>query len=182
MDQWELGLPLGIVFELLWLDVLPLGSVVPPYGTLSFLLLFPLALLYDWRQPDVLLFPIIFSMLCAYTASWLEQYQRERMNEASERVHCWCSDACGGMLPGRAILYSVAIRAVTQYVLYVLCFLLLAAMGPPLARAGARHFPSASWAIFYAAALGGSVLGLRIRSTYAILVVSVIIVAFFMTL
>ena len=101
---WELGLPLGIIFELLWLDVLPLGSVVPPYGTLSFLLLFPIAELYDWRQPDMLLLPIVFAMLCAYMAAWLEQYQREVMDDASERVQCWCTAAAGGMRPGRAIL------------------------------------------------------------------------------
>ena len=40
--DWALALPLGIIFELLWLDTLELGGVVPPYGGLSFLLAFPL--------------------------------------------------------------------------------------------------------------------------------------------
>ena len=178
---WELGLPLGIIFELLWLDVLPLGSVVPPYGTLSFLLLFPIAELYDWRQPDMLLLPIVFAMLCAYMAAWLEQYQREVMDDASERVQCWCTAAAGGMLPGRAILYSILGRAGAQYALYVVCFLILTAIGPLLARVGAQWFPSVSWAMFYAAAMAGAVLGLRLRRTYAILLVSLIIVGLLMT-
>ena len=38
--QWQPALSLGIVVELLWLDVIALGSVVPPFGTLAFLLLF----------------------------------------------------------------------------------------------------------------------------------------------
>ena len=181
VDQWEIGLPLGILFELFWLDVLPLGSVVPPYGTLSFLLLFPVALLYGWRQPDTLLLPIVFSMLCASGASRLEQYQRELLNGVSDRVQRWCTGA-GGMPPARAILCGVLIRAGAQYGLYMLCFLMLTALGPLLARTGAQWFPSARWAVFYAAALTGSVLGLRIRGTYVILLASLIIVGFFMTL
>ena len=167
VDQWEICLPLGILFELFWLDVLPLGSVVPPYGTLSFLLLFPLALLYGWRQPDTLLLPIVFSMLCASVASRLEQCQRELPCDTHST---------------RAILCGVLIRAGAQYGLYMLCFLMLTALGPLLARTGAQWFPSASWAVFYAAALTGSVLGLRIRGTYVILLASLIIVGFFMTL
>ena len=37
-SDWALALSLGIILELLWLDVLELGSVVPPFGSLRFLL------------------------------------------------------------------------------------------------------------------------------------------------
>ena len=37
--------------ELLWLDVIALGSVVPPFGTLAFLLLFPLSVIPGWTEP-----------------------------------------------------------------------------------------------------------------------------------
>lgn len=177
-----MGLPLGIIFELLWLDVLPLGSVVPPYGTLSFLLLFPLAGLYDWRQPDVLLLPIIFAMLCAYVAAWLEQYQRALMDDTSARVQRWCSSPAEGILPGQAILYSILVRAVAQYALYVVCFLILTALGPLFARVGSHWFPAVSWAMLYAAAMTGAVFGLRIRRTYAILALSLILLGLVMAM
>ncbi len=175
-------MPLGIVFELVWLDVLALGSVVPPYGTLSFLLLFPLAVLYDWRQPDVLLLPVAFAMLCAHAAAWLEQQQRQLMDDASERVQLWCAGDAGGTLPGRAILYSILVRAGAQYALYIVCFLLMTALGPLFARIGAEWFPSVSWAMFYAAAMAGAVLGLRIRRAYAVLAAALIILGLLMSL
>lgn len=162
--------------------MLPLGSVVPPYGTLSFLLLFPLSLLYDWRQPDALLLPIVFAMLCAYAAAWLEQYQRELMDDASDRVQCWCAGAPGGMVPGRAILYSILGRALAQYCLYVVCFLVFTALGPLLSRVGAQWFPPVSWAMFYAAAMTGAVFGLRIRRTYVTLLISLLALTLLMLL
>ena len=62
-SDWALALSLGIILELLWLDVLELGSVVPPFGSLSFLLLFPLAVHFGLNQPGELLLPLILVML-----------------------------------------------------------------------------------------------------------------------
>lgn len=55
IGDWSLALPLGIIIELLWLDALELGSVVPPYGSLSFLLVFPLCRQFGLDQPGMAL-------------------------------------------------------------------------------------------------------------------------------
>lgn len=70
--DWALALPLGIIFELLWLDTLELGGVVPPYGGLSFLLAFPLCRHFGLTQAGAALLPLFLSMLAAYAATWLE--------------------------------------------------------------------------------------------------------------
>ena len=67
--DWALALPLGIIFELLWLDTLELGGVVPPYGGLSFLLAFPLCRHFGLTQAGAALLPLFLSMLAAYAAT-----------------------------------------------------------------------------------------------------------------
>ena len=46
--------------------MLELGSVVPPFGSLSFLLLFPLASHFGLNRPGPLLLPLILVILAAY--------------------------------------------------------------------------------------------------------------------
>ena len=45
-DLWDVALPLGITLELLWLDVVAMGSIIQPFGGMAFLLLF-IAHLYE---------------------------------------------------------------------------------------------------------------------------------------
>lgn len=169
LDQPGLALSLSIVFELLWLDILALGAVLPPQGTLSFLLLLPLARMHGWSEPQELLLPIAAAMLCALASARLEQRRRERQDAVSEQVLLWCGDQGAGRSPDSAVFRGVVGRAAEQAVLYVACFCILAAAGPTLSAAGDSILPDFSWAMIYAASMTGAVFGLRIRRAYAVL-------------
>ena len=84
--QWQPALSLGIVVELLWLDVIALGSVVPPFGTLAFLLLFPLSIIPGWSEAHQFLAPLMFAVFAAYGASYAERYQRVALNPLVDLV------------------------------------------------------------------------------------------------
>lgn len=100
--QWQPALSLGIVVELLWLDVIALGSVVPPFGTLAFLLLFPLSIIPGWSEAHQFLAPLMFAVFAAYGASYAERYQRVALNPLVDLVTAWFSSG-RGCTPGQAV-------------------------------------------------------------------------------
>ena len=168
-SDWSLALPLGIIFELLWLDALELG--VPPYGNLSFLLLFPLCRFFDLTQPGSLLIPLILCMLAAYLASFCEQRQRIWQNAMVDKVEIWCEGKRGGTSPGAALCYSSLRRFFWQIGLYCLCFALIFSLLGILQRHQALPpLQAVTWSALYVAALMGAVLSLRTRQAYVVLV------------
>lgn len=174
-DDWLLALPLGITLELLWLDIVPLGNVVPPQGTLSYLLLFPLARLYGWSAPGPLLLPILLAVLAAYGAALLERSQRVFLNGLMPPVEQYCLTG-RGLSPGYALLLGALLRAGLQWVIYMTCFIALAIVfdGLDSHRRGPLLL-IITWPMMYATAMLGGILSLRIRRAYAVLVVTLLL-------
>ena len=143
---------------------------MPPYGSLSFLLVFPLCRHFGLDQPGPALLPLILSMMAAYTASWCELRQRIGLNPMVDAVVAW-SNGSGGMSPGRVILLAGLCRGVWQAVLYAACFTLIFSL---LRLLSAHHavpaLSAVTWSALYVAALLGAVLSLRTRQAYAVLV------------
>lgn len=170
-SDWSLALPLGIILELLWLDALELGSIVPPYGSLSFLLVFPICRYFGLDNPGPALLPLILSMMAAYAASWCEQGQRIGQNYMLAAVIAWSEGRAEGMSPGRAVLVAGMRRALWQIFLYGMCFSLIFALVKALvSRSLVPALPVVTWPALYVAALLGAVLSLRTRQAYAVLV------------
>lgn len=174
-SDWALALPLGIILELLWLDVLELGSIVPPMGSLSFLLLFPLGRHFGWDTPGPLVLPLVLVTAAAYAAALLERNVRIGQNVMVGRVHAYCAGASGllqqaELSPGQAVLIAVFVRALWQFLLYVVSFcLVLCLLFLMHERDLAPQLPVMTWPMLYAAALMGAVLSLRTRQAYAML-------------
>lgn len=175
--DWLLALPLGITLELLWLDVVPLGSVVPPQGVLSFLLMFPLARLYGWSAPGALLLPLLLAVLAAYGAAFAERSQRVLLNRLMPAVENFCRTG-KGCPPGGALLAGISLRACWQFALYLACFILLAIIfdGLDSQRRG-PILRTINWPMMYVAAMLGAILSLRVRRAYAILLAGLCLAA-----
>lgn len=165
-----MALALGIALELLWLDVLELGSVVPPFSGLAFLLLFPLAAHFGWNQPGPLLLPLILAMSAAYAGSFLEVRQRAVQNFLVDRLEAWRQgDGCG-LSPGQAILRATLFRAFGQFLLYAVCYSLIFSLFSVLhAWQAAPSLPFLTWPMVFAASLMGAILSLRTRQAYGVL-------------
>ena len=162
-SDWALALSLGIILELLWLDVLELGSVVPPFGSLSFLLLFPLAVHFGLNQPGELLLPLILVMLAAYLGAFLERSLRIHENRLVDRVEAWCAGDGFTLAPAGAVLRVALLRAFLQFLLFCLLAVLTARQALP-------QLLVLNWPMLYAAALMGAVLSLRTHRAYMVLV------------
>lgn len=155
--------------ELLWLDVIALGSVVPPFGTLTFLLIFPLSLLLGWTGPHQVLAPLMFAVLAAYAASYAERYQRVALNPLVDLVTA--SALSGrGWSPGRAVLVGAGMRAVWQFMLYLVCFLALWLACRLLGDDFILFEGRMTWPMLIGASMVGGILSLRTRRACACLV------------
>ncbi len=144
---------------------------MPPYGNLSFLLLFPLCKYFGLTQPGSLLIPLILCMPAAYLAAFCEQRQRIWQNATVDRVEIWCAGKHGGTSPGAALCYSSLRRAFWQICLYCLCFALIFSLLHTLQNHQALPaLRAVTWSALYVAALMGAVLSLRTRQAYVVLV------------
>lgn len=166
--QWQPALSLGIVVELLWLDVIALGSVVPPFGTLAFLLLFPLSIIPGWSEAHQFLAPLMFAVFAAYGASYAERYQRVALNPLVDLVTAWFSSG-RGCTPGQAVALGAVVRAAWQFSLYMLCYVALWLACDLLGEAIFLFEGQMGWPVLFAASMVGGILSLRTRRAYACL-------------
>ncbi len=98
-ENLPFALALGLVLELFWLDALRLGLIVPPSGTFSFLLLYPLCLLFHWYLPSLLPLPLVLCLAFGYAASWLEQWQRRKNAVYDAHLQAWVEQTTSDISP-----------------------------------------------------------------------------------
>ena len=168
--DWALALPLGMICELFWLDVLELGSVVAPSGSFAFLLLFPLAHLWGLAGPDQLAVPLLLSLLLGNLVAWAEQSLRVRQNKLVEQVAAHCAGMAMGLAPAAAVGRMALQRALIHFSLYGVCFgLLLLTMHTAHILGIPTTIPVTGWGLLLVIALPGAALTLRTRNLYLVL-------------
>ncbi len=166
------ALALGLVLELFWIDGLRLGGVVPPSASLSFLLLYPLCLIFSWDLPQQVPIPLLLSIMCAHAAVWLEQWHRSANMSCDARLELWAENEKNkhGMSPEQImtqshwrVLWSSALLYMVCFgVLFGLCSLITVYYGMP-------SFVGLLWSALYGIGLLGAVLALRTRRAYIVL-------------
>lgn len=167
---WAQLVPLGIILELFWLDVVPLGSIVPPLNVFSFWLMVPLCLHFSWIQPAPMLFPLMLAVLCAYGGAWLERWLRVYRNTSLGQVHRWTAQTAQGCPPAQAVYQSVRQRFFLQLFFFFLCYITILEFTASLqARDLLLHLDALTWPIMYAVSALGALLALRTRRAYAML-------------
>ncbi len=175
----EFSLALGIFFELFWLDALRLGAIIPPSGNLSFLLLYPLILIFGWLEPSQFVLPLLLCLSLAYTIKKVELYQRKQNNIYIEQVKQWTKNPQTGLHPShiiyKSLWQSIWIYALLYIVLFCLLYFLFSILGTTIPLPIVTQF---NWTLLYATALMGALLALRTKKAYAILLLAIIIIFF----
>ncbi len=176
--DWQLALPLGIIIELCWLDVIELGSVVPPYAGLTFLLAFPLCRHFGLMSPGQAILPLLLSLLAACAAAWCERQQRIALNPMIDAVSH--ASQRGGMSPERAVLIAGLRRVLVQFILYAVSFGVISIVLFLFQENGnMASLAGITWHELYGVALLGALLSLRTRQAYCVLVGGVTILMVF---
>lgn len=176
-------MPVAIFYEIVWLDLFPAGTYVPPNGTLSVFLVVCLVYilkLYDYgslEQPqnlvilpsDVVL-PLLLAMPAAEYSSRIESLLR-RLNNT--RYEALLSHEC----PRKLVIGSISQAFLLHMASFALCFLVLFFTLWLMQRClgffpqnftffneNLRHM--ITWPMLWFAALVGSLLALRIKKAY----------------
>ncbi len=164
--QWDVALPLGITLELLWLDVLAMGSIIPPFSGMAFLLLFPVCAAHGWTQPGMVLLPLILCMMAAHLGAFCELRYRISRNSLLELVPAGPGEEAE-TTPEQLCLYCLVGRVIWHCLLFMACYAAIcAAVVLLLARGCYPHVETLSWPAVYAMASIGAVLSLRERRAY----------------
>ncbi len=187
-DNMSFALSLALVLELFWIDTLRLGIVVPPSGTFSFLLLYPLCLHFQWYLPSLLPIPLIICIMFGFVSSWFERWQRKKNSCYNANLEAWVRqttenpDVCDvqseklntkqvlALSPSEIIFQSRWSMLWSSALLYVLCWSILYGFFKILQAF--YIVPSISlftWNLLYSIALLGAILSLRTSRTYAFL-------------
>lgn len=173
----DVALPLGVIFELFWLDVIPLGAVIPPVASLNFFLVFCLALVFDWHNPAQLFLPILLTLPCAYFGAMVERWQYARNDAALEHLNQWIEGNNTEYSPARIVALSLMQAAMLQGLAFLFLFGLVYAL---LLNGGldewcVRLFAQnpVSWTGLYGLSAIGAIVALRTRRAYAALVLCI---------
>ncbi len=184
---WDVCLPLGITLELLWLDIVAMGSIIHPFSGMAFLLLFPLCAAFAWTQPGVLLLPLVLCMTAAHLGAMCELRYRIHQNGLLDLVTRFLSGEdprkhrflCS---PERILFHCLAGRVLWHVLFYlsayaVICFIVTSLLEADLYPV----LPRLQWGLVYAMAAIGAVLSLRERRAYAVCALGIVAVVALVT-
>lgn len=168
-EHSSLAFSLGIITELCWLDIIAMGSIVPPYASLSFLLAFPLCRHFELLCAGQVILPLLFALFAASLAAWFERYQRNTHNSLEDTAIQACQSG-SVFAPGWVIMSVGWQRALGHVLLYSLCFSAIAGALTVLKACDAMlALEGVTWPTLYTLALLGAVLALRTRQACMIL-------------
>lgn len=162
------ALSAGIFFELLWLDLFPAGTFIPPHGllslsaTLGVLACLPDA---DMRTTTLLL---ILTLPLAYLGAWVEQRYRKRQNLSYNSLIIWNRRGITHpYTPDRLVFQALGEMFVLHFTVYMLGAAALLA-GMRLAQPWLAGGPQPGWPMLWIGASAGAILALRVRKAYAL--------------
>lgn len=175
--DWASSLGICLFFELLWLDIFPAGTIIPPQSLAPALASLSLTHRLAVDSPALAAVVILMTLPLGRLFAQLERYHRRTQDGSFERLLQWSQSP--GSSPGpalltlRSVLFMIPLNAVAfalslAVLLGVLAFL-LPSLGPALER-----LPVA-WPHLWVIASIGAVLSLRHRPAYALLLGGVVL-------
>ncbi len=152
----------------MWLDVLPMGSIIQPFAGMAFLLLFPLCTIFGWTQPGILLLPLVLCMVAAHLGALCELRYRISRNSLLETIPEGTVDTAS-RTPEELCLYCLTGRMIWHGLLYMGCYFVISFVVVFLLNEGMYPvLPVLRWPFVYALATIGAVLSLRDRRAYVV--------------
>ncbi len=162
-EQWAISIPLGIFFELFWMDLLAAGTYIPPNAGLATLLCLMLHSSLSLDSHNVPLLLIMITIPIAYLGTKVEQYHRRRQIW----IHNLFVEKGQMLVP---VTFLTIVRSIAQ--LWIIQFLLFVFLGVfaffilnlirllPLPLSIEQNVP---WYILWLVAASGGLLSLRTK-------------------
>ncbi|MBU4523787.1 MAG: hypothetical protein KUA37_04275 [Desulfomicrobium sp.] len=158
----------GIFFELLWLDLFPAGTYIPPHALLSLTATLTLLSCLPDADMRVTALVVVATLPLAYLGAWVEQLHRKRQNAGYNQLLTW--NRSGGMnvfAPDRLTARALGEIFAINFAVLFLCLIPLLAgvrMLQPLLAGGMQP----TWPMLWIGACAGAILALRVPRAYAL--------------
>ncbi len=174
--QWELALKLAVFFELIWLDLLPVGTCIVPNGTAPMLLCLAAGESFGLQSAEEMALPMLLSLPAACMSAKLEHIQRWRQDRVYNKALSWGrgeGQHAEGVAPFGGMIARAMLEQVVMQTLFFLGALFVFMLTISLLSAVLGHIPRVtglSWAmVWFTGALGG-VLAVRVMHAYVVFI------------
>lgn len=158
---------IGIFFELLWLDLIPVGTYIPPQSQLAAFVCAEAAALLQVHEPERVAPLLLLALPVAWLGSRVETAHRSRQNLVHDTLvsRAAPTETGGGADPGGYVLRSLGLYAVIQGCLCLIASLCIYSLGAAvLTYWPAQYGPG--WPEIWGGALLGGLLALRLKRAY----------------
>lgn len=166
----QLAVSIALVFELLWLDLIPAGTFLPPNMAAVNFAAQALVTVFDLQTAGEVVFPVILALPLGFLGGRLEQLRRRMQNADYNQLLIWTKKSYAAVYdPGRLVMRSMVRAALLDLTFFVLGFAVLAAVLWLLVSRGWMQVGAqiTFGHLWVSAALGG-VLALRTPKAYAV--------------
>ena len=168
--EWDMTIKLALFFELFWLDLMYVGTYVPPFSSMSLLICVLLVDYFQISEVRQLPLPLLLSLPWALTGAAVERWMRQRQSvlyfslvERGEAVQ-------QHNVPRRVFMHCILKLLAVQAVVFAGCYTIIENLGHVLAIwVGLPIFSWLNWGLLWTlgAAMGGF-MALRTRRAYAV--------------
>nr|WP_291498883.1 PTS sugar transporter subunit IIC [Desulfocurvus sp.] len=170
----------ALVFELLWLDLIPAGTFIPPNPAAGTLGALAIMTAFGLSGASGAVFPILIGLPLSWMAAGMERMHRARQNAAFDTLQGWLSPGRQGEYDPGALVRRALARSVLTHFLFFLaalgCSMTLATLllGRGLMQPSPGLF---SWGQIWLGASVGGLMSLRVPRAYVVLTVCALAVA-----
>ncbi|MGM0758536.1 MAG: PTS sugar transporter subunit IIC [Thermodesulfobacteriota bacterium] len=175
--QWTQCVGVGIFFELLWLDLFPAGTYLPPQRILSTLLVCCVLSVLSLTWPSLVVIPILCALPAASLGTFLEKRLRLVQSENHTRLVDWAGQSSSVSFPAFMIWTSLGKKIVVESGLFLVLAVLVTSFTAAFQSVLSTAQPpwDVRWPHLWTVALLGAILSVRIRKAYHILLASVVL-------
>lgn len=182
--DYTTSLYIAIFFELFWLDLIPVGTYIPPHLTAATFSALSLTTYFGLDHPARIMGILFASMPLAWLGAQAEAMVREQERGSYNKLLNWARNPDSSNLPSQLVLRSLGRTFLLSWVVFFMAILVLKFTFQNLFSIypGFLSGISISWAHLWIAATMGGLMALRLKRAYAILAAGVTLIALFMLL
>lgn len=168
--DWLLSMYIAVFFELAWLDLIPVGTFIPPHLTAATLSALALVHWFDMYHVSDILLVILVSIPLAWLGTKLEGRLRSYNSRTYDSAMLWLEEDPLPRFPERTVWKTIGIGFVATTLFFFVSMLVLGALlkmvlpmvGPLLIKL------EVTWPHLWLGASLGGLLALRLRRAYAV--------------
>lgn len=166
--EWGMTMPLALFFELFWLDLMYVGTYIPPFSSMSLLMCVLLVDYFNITDVRQIPLPLLLSLPWALTGAAAERWMRQRQSmlyfnlvERGEALRRFTT-------PGRIFAKCVLKLMALQAVVFAGCYTIVENLGQLAVHwLGLPEFSWLNWGLVWTlGAAMGAFMALRTRRAY----------------